>query len=55
MTERAFVDTNVLFYAEDLDAGPKRARARNLRRDALTAHVLRSSEFSVAESNSVSR
>jgi len=32
MTERAFVDTNVLFYAEDLDAGPKRARAHELLR-----------------------
>jgi len=32
MTERAFVDTNVLFYAEDLDAGPKRARAQELLR-----------------------
>jgi len=27
MTDRVFVDTNVLIYAHDLDAGPKRERA----------------------------
>lgn len=30
MTVRSFVDTNVLFYAEDEDAGSKRDRAREL-------------------------
>jgi len=28
--ERVFLDTNVLIYADDLDAGDKRARAREL-------------------------
>ena len=36
MKERVFVDTNVLVYADDLDAGDKRERAR-----ALLAEVLR--------------
>lgn len=33
MTVRSFVDTNVLFYAEDLDAGSKRTRAQDLLRE----------------------
>lgn len=33
MTVRSFVDTNVLFYAEDLDAGSKRTRAQELLRE----------------------
>jgi len=37
MTERAFVDTNVLFYAEDLDAGPKRPRAQELLRELVAS------------------
>ena len=36
MTVRSFVDTNVLFYAEDEDAGSKRERAHELVRE-LTA------------------
>ena len=30
MKERVFLDTNVLIYADDLDAGDKQARAREL-------------------------
>lgn len=30
MKERVFLDTNVLIYADDLDAGDKHARAREL-------------------------
>ena len=30
MSERVFLDTNVLLYADDLDAGKKRARAQEL-------------------------
>ena len=30
MTDRSFVDTNVFVYADDRDAGEKRARAREL-------------------------
>lgn len=35
MSERAFLDTNILVYADDLDAGMKRDLARELLRDAL--------------------
>jgi predicted nucleic acid-binding protein len=34
---RRFLDTNVLVYADDLDAGTKRERARNLLDDALAS------------------
>jgi predicted nucleic acid-binding protein len=34
--ERTFFDTNVLVYADDLDAGPKTKVARRLIREALT-------------------
>jgi predicted nucleic acid-binding protein len=37
MTERRFLDTNVLVYADDLDAGPKCSRAREILREALEA------------------
>jgi predicted nucleic acid-binding protein len=30
MTDRVFVDTNVLIYAHDLDAGPKHERAASI-------------------------
>ena len=33
MTERVFVDTNVLVYAHDLDAGRKRAIAAAVLKD----------------------
>lgn len=33
MSERVFLDTNVLVYADDLDAGPKRDRARAVVRE----------------------
>lgn len=33
MSARSFVDTNILIYAHDLDAGPKRDRAAGLLRD----------------------
>jgi predicted nucleic acid-binding protein len=35
VTGRVFIDTNVLVYADDLDAGPKNALARTLVADAL--------------------
>lgn len=35
MTERSLFDTNVLVYADDLDAGDKRERASRLLHDAL--------------------
>jgi predicted nucleic acid-binding protein len=35
MTGRDFIDTNVLVYADDLDAGPKNTIARSLVEDAL--------------------
>jgi predicted nucleic acid-binding protein len=34
---RRFIDTNVLLYADDMDAGAKRERARAVLRDALTS------------------
>ncbi len=34
---RVFFDTNVLLYADDLDAGAKRDRGRELLRDALSS------------------
>ncbi|HKI85775.1 MAG TPA: PIN domain-containing protein, partial [Thermoanaerobaculia bacterium] len=37
MTVRSFVDTNVLFYAEDLDAGAKRDRAQALLRELVVS------------------
>ena len=37
MSPRAFLDTNVLLYADDLDAGEKRVRAQALLRDAFAA------------------
>lgn len=36
MSDRVFLDTNVLVYADDLDAGAKRDRARQLVREVLT-------------------
>lgn len=36
MSGRFFIDTNVLVYADDLDAGPKNAVARALIAEALT-------------------
>lgn len=35
MTGRVFIDTNVLVYADDLDAGPKNTLARTLVAEAL--------------------
>ncbi|RMF86293.1 MAG: PIN domain-containing protein [Nitrospirae bacterium] len=35
--ERTFLDTNVLVYADDLDAGPKREVAREVLREALVS------------------
>ena len=37
MTERWFLDTNVLVYADDLDAGEKNGIARELIREAVAA------------------
>lgn len=37
MSERIFLDTNVLVHADDEDAGPKRDRARHVIKDALSA------------------
>jgi len=37
MTGPCFVDTNVLVYADDRSAGPKRERAREVLRDLLAA------------------
>ena len=37
MSDRTFVDTNVLVYAHDIDAGPKRAIADSLLRDLWNA------------------
>ena len=34
---RRFLDTNILLYADDLDAGSKHEQARRVLRDALTA------------------
>lgn len=36
MTERVFLDTNILIYADDLDAGRKGVVAREILGDALT-------------------
>ena len=36
MSERVFIDTNILVCADDLDAGPKNAIAVNLLRDVIT-------------------
>lgn len=38
MSRRTFFDTNVLLYADDLDAGEKRSKARARLRDALVAN-----------------
>ncbi len=37
MNDKAFVDTNVLVYAHDVDAGPKQAIAASLLRDLWNA------------------
>lgn len=37
MTARCFVDSNVLLYADDHNAGPKRDRARELIRELMVA------------------
>lgn len=37
MSERVFLDTNILIYADDLDAGAKRERAQNLLRAHMTS------------------
>ena len=37
MTARCFVDTNVLVYADDRSAGPKRDRARTLIRELMAS------------------
>ncbi len=39
MTERVFLDTNILVYADDLDAGPKNTIAVNLLGEAITQGV----------------
>jgi len=39
MSERVFIDTNVLVYADDLDAGVKREQARELLRGALASGI----------------
>ncbi len=39
MSERRFLDTNVLLYADDLDAGEKRATAQAILRDVLTSRT----------------
>ncbi len=36
MTERVFLDTNILIYADDLDAGEKNALSREILKGALT-------------------
>lgn len=37
MSERVFLDTNVLVYADDLDAGPKQERAQAILLDCFSA------------------
>jgi predicted nucleic acid-binding protein len=37
MTARCFVDSNVLIYSDDLRAGPKRDRARELIEEVMMA------------------
>jgi len=37
MTARCFVDTNVLVYADDRSAGPRRERARQLIRETMAS------------------
>jgi predicted nucleic acid-binding protein len=39
VSERVFLDTNVLVYADDLDAGPKNTIALNLLSEAITKRV----------------
>lgn len=39
MSGRFFLDTNILVYADDLDAGEKRERARRILREALSSHA----------------
>jgi predicted nucleic acid-binding protein len=39
MTGRCFVDSNVLVYADDRGAGPKRERARELIREVMSARA----------------
>jgi predicted nucleic acid-binding protein len=36
VTERCFLDTNILVYADDRDAGPKKATAQSILKEALT-------------------
>jgi predicted nucleic acid-binding protein len=38
VTERVFLDTNVLIYADDRDAGDRRMRAREILGEAFTQH-----------------
>lgn len=38
MIERYFLDTNVLLYADDLDAGEKRLKAQAILREAILSH-----------------
>ena len=35
MSERAFIDTNILLYADDLDAGDKRTRAQEILKETI--------------------
>lgn len=39
MSERVFVDTNILVYADDLDAGTKREVAQDLLKEAITTRT----------------
>jgi predicted nucleic acid-binding protein len=39
MTGRTFVDSNILIYAHDLDAGPKQQRAAGLLRELWETHA----------------
>ena len=39
MTARSFVDSNVLVYADDRSAGPKRERARDLIREVMSTRT----------------
>jgi len=39
VSERVFVDTNILVYADDLDAGTKREVAQDLLKEAITTRT----------------
>ncbi|MDD9967761.1 MAG: PIN domain-containing protein [Myxococcales bacterium] len=39
MNDRAFLDTNILIYAADADAGDKQARAQAILRDAIATRM----------------